>query len=252
MSISWLVTNFLAAFLLPPLNLLILGVSGLIIQHKRKKLGKSLIVISLAGMTLLSIPMVSGVLMDSLKPTPIPLTGTEADAIVILGGGRDLDNLEYGGDTLGRFTLERVRYGAWLAKRLRKPILVTGGMPGGGTRSEGEIMRDTLLQEFGVQTRWVEDRAMDTRGNARNAYELLAKDGIHRVFLVSHAWHLRRAVPEFEAAGLTVVPAGTGYHMDHSTQTADIFDFIPTAHALEQSYLAMHEWTGLLWYRIRD
>lgn len=249
MSASWLLTNFLAAFLLPPLNLLVLGTVGYLIQNKRRSLGRTLIAISLLGMTLLSTPIISNALLDSLKPGPVPLTGAEADAIVILGGGRDLDNLEYGGDTLSRFSLERARYGAWLAKRLRKPILVTGGLPGGGTRSEGEIMRDALLHEFGVRTRWVEDRAMDTRGNARNAYELLAKDGIHRIYLVSNSWHLRRAMPEFEATGMKVVPAGTG---NFPRAELGLFDFLPNAHALDQSYLAMHEWIGLLWYRIRN
>ena len=249
MTISLFLNYFLAAFLLPPLNLLILGMAGLLVLNKRRALGRMLIAISLLGLFLLSTPIVSSALMDSLKPAPVPLTGSEAEAIVILGGGRDLDNLEYGGDTLSRYSLERVRYGAWLAKRLRKPILVTGGKPGGGARSEGAIMRETLRQEYGVETRWVEDQALNTRGNARNSQELLARDGIHRIYLVSHSWHLNRAIPEFEATGLKVVPAGIGYSLN---KDRDIFDFLPNAHALDQSYLAMHEWIGLIWYRIHD
>jgi hypothetical protein len=35
--------------------------------------------------------------------------------------------LEYGGDTLGRLTLERVRYGARVAKKTGLPVLVAGG-----------------------------------------------------------------------------------------------------------------------------
>jgi uncharacterized SAM-binding protein YcdF (DUF218 family) len=249
MSISWLLTNFLAAFVLPPLNLLLLGVAGLWMLRRRRPLGTILIGISLAGLWLLSTPFISDALLDSLKPAPVALTSREADAIVIMGGGRNRDSLEYGGDTLNRFSLERVRYGAWLAKRLHKPILVTGGAPDGGTLSEGEILRTTLHDEYGVETKWVEPDSRDTRENARNSAKILHMSGIRRIYLVTHAWHLRRAIPEFEAAGLQVVPAGTGYFLPGDMSP---LDFLPNGKALDQSRLAMHEWIGLLWYRIRN
>lgn len=246
---SWTLTNFLAAFLLPPLNLFMLGLAGLFLRGRRRMLGGLLIGASLLGLVVLSTPIVSFWLLDSLKPAPVPITGKEADAIVILGGGRDINSLEFGGDTLSRYSLERARYGAWLARRLGKPILVTGGMPGGGSRSEGEIMAEALNREFGVKVRWVENQAENTRENARLSAALLVQDGIHRVYLVTHCWHLRRAMPEFEATGLTVIPAGTGYSLP---SPANLLDFLPSARALDQSYSALHEWIGVLWYRIRD
>jgi uncharacterized SAM-binding protein YcdF (DUF218 family) len=249
MTNSWLLTNFFAAFLLPPLNLLLIGVAGFWLLRRRRKLGRSLIAISLFGLWLLSTPLVSDVLLDSLKPAPVALTGREADAIVILGGGRNRDSLEFGGDTLNRFSIERVRYGARLAKRLHKPILVTGGAPEGGTLSEGEILSAALRNEFGVATKWVEAYSRNTRENARNSADILHKAGIRRIYLVTHSWHLKRAIPEFEAAGLQVVPAGTGYFMESDLSP---LDFLPNGKALDKSYLAMHEWIGLFWYRIRN
>lgn len=246
---SWYLTNFLAAFALPPLNLLLLGLLGLFILNRRRILGRLLIGFSLLGILALSVPVVSYGLLDSLKPPPLPLTGKEAEAIVILGGGRDRNNIEFGGDTLSRYSLERVRYGAWLAKRLKKPVLVTGGVPSGGDLSEGDIMAASLSREFGVPVKWVERHATDTRGNARNSADILRTDGIRRIYLVTHSWHLARAIPEFQAAGLTVVPAGTGYNL--ATELT-VFDYLPNAHALDQSYLALHEWIGLAWYRVRD
>jgi uncharacterized SAM-binding protein YcdF (DUF218 family) len=248
MSLSWLLTNCLAAFLLPPLNLLLLGVAGLWLLRRRRKLGRRLIGFSLAGLWICSTPFIANLLIDSLKPHPVALTGQEADAIVILSGGRNRDSLEYGGDTLGRFSLERLRYGAWLAKRLRKPVLVTGGAPDGGRSAEGDIMRDALRDEFGVATRWVENTSRNTLENARNSAEILRKAGIRRIYLVTHAWHLARAIPVFEAEGLQVIPAGTAYSL--STEISPL-SFLPNARALDNSALAMHEWIGLLWYRIR-
>ncbi len=247
MSLSWLVTNFIAAFLLPPLNLLMLGALGLLLLQRKRALGKTLIALSLAGFWLLSTPYLAGLLLDSLKPAALPLTGKEADAIVVLGGGRNKNSLEFGGDTLSHFTLERVRYGARLARALHKPVLVTGGAPDGGT-PEAALMRDALLQEFGVPTRWVEDASNNTRENALYSAQLLKKAQIRRIYLVTHAWHLTRAVPEFAAQGLVVVPAGTGYNLPNNPTP---LDFLPNAKALMNSSFAMHEWIGLLWYRIR-
>lgn len=115
---SWLVTNLVAALLLPPLNLLIPGIFGFYLLKRNRPWGKALLDFSLAGLWLLSTPLVAGAMLDALKPAYRALDGSEADAIVILGGGRHYDTLEYAGDTLGQLTLERVRYGAWLARRL--------------------------------------------------------------------------------------------------------------------------------------
>jgi len=247
-SLSWLVTNFLAAFLLPPLSLIIIGGYGLLLLRRRQAWGKALIGISLAALWLLATPFVGGGLLDALKPPVNVPNAAEADAIVILGGGTYYDTVEYGGDTVGRFTLERVRYGAWLARKLDKPVLVTGGNPDGG-RPEGQLMRETLEREFGVKVRWVEDRSETTRENARYSAALLKQAGIGRIYLVSHAWHLPRALPEFEREGLRVVPAGTGYSRTRGPRP---LDFVPNAKGLYDSYLAMHEGIGLVWYRIRN
>lgn len=249
MTLSWLITNFIAAFLLPPLNLLVMAGAGIMLLRRRPRLGKGLLVASLAGLWLLSTPIVAEKFLNSLAPSPVPLTGREADAIVILGGGRIKHSLEYGGDTVKHFTLERLRYGALLARRLGKPILVTGGAPGGEAISEGEIMDAVLRDEYRMPVRWVEVRSRNTRENARFSAEILAQAGIRRIYLVTHAWHLARAIPEFEQAGLTVIPAGTGYKLYGDLE---LFDFIPSTPALLNSYLASHEWIGLLWYRLRN
>jgi uncharacterized SAM-binding protein YcdF (DUF218 family) len=249
MSLSWLATNFIAAFLLPPLNLLLLGVLGVFLIKRKQRLGRALIMASLAGLWLLSTPMVAGKLLGSLAPAPASLRGNEADAIVILGGGSIKDSVEYGGDTVKYFTLERLRYGAALARKLRKPILVTGGAPEGNGVPEGQLMKSVLEEEFRVPVRWVEDRSRNTLENALFSAKILGQQGIHRIYLVSHTWHLTRAIPEFERAGLTVVAAGTGHKISGNLE---LLDFVPNAQALLNSYLACHEWIGLVWYRLQN
>lgn len=248
MSLSWLLTNFIASLLLPPLNLLLLGGLGGLLLSKRRRLGQTLIGLSVAMLWLLSTPVVGQALLDELKPPYRPLRGHEADAIVVLGGGTRYAAVEYGSDTLGQHTAERVRYAAWLARSLDKPLLVTGGNPDGG-RPEGHLMRESLQRDYGLPVRWVEDRSENTRDNARLSAVLLHAGGIKRIYLVSDAWHLPRAIPEFEGTGLTVVPAGIGYSQDPRLHP---LDYLPSARGLNDSYLAMHEGIGLLWYRIRN
>jgi len=249
MDIGWFVTNLIAGILLPPLNLLVLSVWGawLLRSRRRQRLGRSLIWLSAAALWLLSTPYLAGRMLDALKPPHTPIMGAQADAIVILAGGVYRGNLEYGGDTVGRLTLERLRYGAQLARATAKPVLVTGGAPAGGV-AEGQLMRSVLEREFGIPVRWVEDRSRNTRENARYSAELLKPAGVRRIFLVSHAWHLKRAIPEFERAGLTVIPAGIGYS---APDRPSVLDFVPSARGLLDSYYALHEGIGLIWYRMR-
>lgn len=249
MSLSWLATNFIAAFLLPPMNLLLLGALGLFLLKRKPRVGRGLIIACLGGLWLLSTPIIAGKLLNSLVQEPLVLNGQEADAIVILGGGRTRNSVEYGGDTVSRTTLERVRYGAYLARKFSKSVLVTGGTPDGGMVSEGQIMSDVLQSEYQVPARWIEGRSRNTRENARFSAKILERQGIRRIYLVTHAWHLARAIPEFERAGLRVIPAGTGHKVPGDLE---LLDFVPNAQALLNSYLACHEWVGLAWYRLHN
>lgn len=249
MTLSWLLTNLIAALLLPPVSLLLAGAAGLALLRRRPALGKGLLVAALAGLWLLATPWVGQRLLDALAPPYRALDGSEADAIVILGGGRIRGALEYGGDSITPLALERVRYGAWLARRLDKPILVSGGKPDGAGFPEGRIMQAILEQEFALPVRWVETRSANTRENARMSAPLLHQAGVRRIYLVTQGWHLRRAVPEFEAQGLVVVGAGIGYKRSGGVEP---FDFVPSAKALQNSFYASHEALGLLWYRMRN
>jgi uncharacterized SAM-binding protein YcdF (DUF218 family) len=251
MNWSWLATNLAAAVLLPPLNLLLLGVAGYRWLDRRPRLGRSLIGIVLLGFWLLSTPWLAGRLLATLELPFAPISGDEAEAIVVLGGGIRTDAVEFGGgDTLNARTLERLRYGAWLHRKTGKPLLVAGGAVDKEVEAEGPLMRAALESEFGVPVAWVERRSTNTRENARFSAALLKAAGIRRIYLVSHVWHLPRAVPEFEREGLAVVPAGTGYQP--SSGPLSPFDFLPSASALNLSYYACHEWIGLAWYRLRD
>lgn len=243
-------TNLVAIALLPPLSLVILLVAGVCLQRRRPRLAMSLILLSTAALYALSTPWIGGVLQKTLEiSAPVsPGALPAADAIVVLGGGRRIGAAEYGGDTLNGTSLERLRYAALLHRASGLPLLATGGKPSGGTLAEGRIMQHILNSEYGISPRWIEDSAQTTWDNARYSAPLLKQAGVRRIVLVTHAWHLRRAVPLFQAQGLDVVPAGIQFS---GTRIDSVFDLLPTPAGLRDSSFALHEWLGILWYKLR-
>lgn len=251
---TWLISNLLAAVLLPPLSLILLGAFGWILIKRHPRLGKSLITASFALLYLLASPLVADHLLDLLEKDIKPVRVEEirrAQAIVILGGGAYRDAPEYGQDSAGTLTLARLQYGAHLHRMTGLPILVTGGNPEDGL-PEAQIMRQTLENHFGIPVKWVEARAFNTAQNARFSAEILLPAGIKKVLVVSHAWHMPRARYAFKKTGMIFLPAPTRFaNPPPQNDTGySLFDFIPNARALEKSYCALHELIGLVWYRL--
>jgi len=100
--------------------------------------------------------------------------------------------------------LERLSYGAFVARHTGLPILVTGAP------REAVTMQTSLVRDFGVPVRWVENQSRDTFENARYTAQMLKPEGIGRIILITSSTHLWRAVHEYEDAGFEVVPAPAG------------------------------------------
>ena len=248
---SWFITNFISAFLLPPLSLLLIAALGLCLWRKHPFSARMLLTFSFAMLWLLSTPYIADGLLHRLEGEPyatdtkIPL----ADAIVVLGGGTYFHAPEYGGDTVSKETLERLRFAAKLQRETGKPILVSGGNPLGNSLSEGQQMKQVLEREFNVPVRWEETESDNTLQNAQLSYSMLKSAGIQRIYLVTHAWHMPRSVQAFQATGLQIIPAPTAYTTRYQT---DLLTFIPSATALRDSRTFFHELIGMLWYRLKS
>lgn len=246
MTTGWLITNLVSALLLPPLNGLLLILAGGLLWRRNARLSRWLVWSGLLLLWVLAMPVVGRDMLRTLESAPVSASELEtAQAIVVLGSGRNRNAPEYGADTVSLETLARLRYAARLHRQTGLPLLVTGGKPDGGSLSEAETMRSVLTTEFGVPVRWMETESIDTRQNAMLSSRLLQTDGIHRIALVSHGWHLPRAVRSFEAMGLNVIPAPTVL----SDQPPIPPDYLPQRYT--ESRHAIREWLGLIWYRMR-
>lgn len=247
---SWFVTNVIAALLLPPLNLLLLLALGLFLAYRRRRFGKPLIAAASVLLWLASTPYVAEGGLHLLESRTAPLGKQEADAIVILGGGTYFHAPEYGGqDTVSEQALLRLRYGARLQRATGKPILVTGGKPRGNSLSEAQQMKAVLEQDFQVPVRWIEDSSDNTYENAYHSLQMLQTQGIRKVYLVTHAWHMPRAAGVFRRAGFEVVEAPMAFTTRYRN---DLLAFLPDADSLLGSKILVHELIGLLWYQVRS
>jgi uncharacterized SAM-binding protein YcdF (DUF218 family) len=224
--------------LLPPGGLLLLSLLGVLLLKRRPKLARACLITGIASLWLLSTPVVSDALTGWVERYP-PLDlsrAASAQAIVILGGGGQRAVApEYGGPAAEPLLLERLSYGAYLAKKTGLPVLVTG------FSLEARAMHDSLLRNFGVEARWVDDRAHDTFQNARNSKLLLQADGVQRIILVTRATHMPRSVAEFTSSGLEVFPAPVGIL---ASRDFGVLRFVPNAEALLRSHAAIYEMIG--------
>ena len=238
MTLAWI--KILVKWLvLPPMGPLLLALAGLAIVRRKPRQGRRLLAVGVLSLTLLSIPAVGALLVRYLDQSP-PLDTSNvsgAQAIVILGGGVRLHAPEYGGVTLSSITLERVRYGARLARATDLPILVAGGAVRGAP-PEALLMRDALVKEFAVPVRWMETRSRDTHENAVNSAEMLKADGVRRVILVGHSFDFPRTRAEFDAVGIETIAAPIG--MPPAVPTA-LGDYLPSVTGLRLSYYASYE-----------
>ncbi len=243
----------LNALLDPLVLILALAAFGLLLR-RRRPIG-SLLSFAASFILLygLSTPFVAGVLLDSLQWYParpeLDTTEPQAEAIVVLSAGRRRESPEYGGDTVGSLTLERIRYAARLKRETGLPLLASGGELSYDVGTLGDLVAEALRQDFGIDVDWLETRSRNTAENALFSARLLKAKGITRVYLVTHAWHMPRAKAAFERHSITIVPAPTGFVS--RGKGVILIDLVPQASALAGTSYAVHEWLGLTWYWIR-
>ncbi len=185
-------------------------------------------------------------LLASLDVPPAA-PGEPPQAIVVLGG--DVDRLAGPpGASLGSLSLERVRAGAALHRRTGLPVLVTGGTVDDLPLTVGALMAESLAADFNVPVRWTEAASPTTWENAEYSASMLKGADISRVYLVTHAWHMRRSLLAFERAGIDAVPAPVRPDPWPKLRASE---FLPRTSAWVNSFFAMHEWVGLAYYAAR-
>jgi uncharacterized SAM-binding protein YcdF (DUF218 family) len=247
----------LAGNLFGPLGLAIILVITALCLFRKARLARILAISGVAILWLFSTRLVSQALLRGLE-SQIPgytVEGAPQEPVIVVLGG--FMRTPYGAHKYGEFkdAGDRLVHAFRLYRAGKAPLILisAGDVPifGKGDETEAEAARAILL-EWGVPDAaiLVEKRSKSTAENARFSRELLAARGIKRALLVTSASHMPRAVGVFRKAGLDVSPSPA----DHLAGWAEPdlpFRILPDSRALDESTLALHEYIGLLIYRLR-
>lgn len=241
----------LTALALPPASVLLLTLLGPLLLGYRSVLGRLILWLGLLGTWALSCNATAVFLSKVLLPTVAPVSAAQIksqaiQAIVVLGGGMQRTSPEYGAPQLNAPSLVRVRYGAWLARQTGMPLAFSGGVgwASAGTLTATEASgAEQAFKEFGLNLRWAEDQARDTAESAVLTRKILKKDGVDRIALVTHSWHMPRSVAAFEAAGFTVTPAPMGFIQPESRE---LLEWLPSNDGVLNNRTVIREWLGIL------
>jgi uncharacterized SAM-binding protein YcdF (DUF218 family) len=245
---------FVKHLLMPPGVLILLLVLAWWWRRSRPRLASCCFALGVGGFWLMSLPVVVQ-WGAGLLEREVPLARDEwttlarrADAIVVLGAGRERGDLAWGSDQPTGVALERERYAARLAKASGLPILTSGGLHHGTPPTEAKLMADSLHDDFGVAVRWQEGQSRTTWENATFSAEVLLPEGIKRVVVVTQAWHMPRAVWSFQKAGFEVVPAPVGFLSVYNAEP--LGGWMPELKAIWRSGQLLNEAAGQIGYSL--
>lgn len=250
----------LTALLLPPVPCLLLIVLGLRWTGPRPQLGRALI---LVGVVLIWLSACTGPArwlhrqLDLDRP-PLgarQLEAMKADesatrtAILVLGGGMAASADDPRRGELNAHSLERLRLGIRLARATGWPLAFSGGrgwaQSSGIDDAEADAAQRSATRDFAYPLTWLEAESRDTAENAERSVALLREHGVRRVLIVTHAWHMPRAIALFASAagkaGPTLVEAPLP---NEGAVLAPWLDWMPSSKGFELVRTGLREWLG--------
>jgi uncharacterized SAM-binding protein YcdF (DUF218 family) len=235
-------------FLAPPNILIVLCFAGALLSLVCRRAG---IIVALAASFSLYVaatPAFSSYLLWYIESQISESKDLDiAQAIVVLGvdirHGRGVIS-----DRLGPQSLERLAMAAEAHHLLHLPVAVSGGRISDSQASIAELMKTALKQLFAVPVAWSEDRSQTTHENAAHTEKLLRESNIGIVVVVAQARDLPRIIWSFERVGLRALP----WPAPRTTLKIDrMGDFLPSAGALNESFYALHELMGIVYYQVQ-
>lgn len=245
-----LITRIIELFIFPPGMLILLGISGLWLARRHRKIGNLFLVLTFLLLWLVSTPWFSYSLLNSLQDQYSDLTDipAEADSIIVLSGGTTVSADGY---QLADASFERLHTAAMLAKQSGLPVITTGGKLYGAPQSEAALMAETLLNDFSVPTSIVEEQSKTTWQHPANLKALLHEHGLKKPIVVTHAWHMPRTMFSFQQHGFDVF-AGPAHRSEPLLIEKSFMQYLPNASSIERTRVALHEWLGLLVYKYKE
>ncbi len=210
----------------------------------RLQLAKRCSVATLAAFVLVSTLPLGALLLRPLEAEFPPSAAPDAvDGVLVLGGVEDVHASAAWGAPQITEAAERLTAAAALARAYPDARIVFSG--GSSLGADAPSVAVDLLVSLGVAAERItwERQSRNTSENARRSLDVVAPAPEQTWLLVTSAFHMRRALASFEAAGW---PAMTPYPVDYRTSGLSLgWNFSGNAALLN---LATKEWVGRLVY----
>ncbi len=248
-------SKILGFFALPSNLLMVIGLVGLVLLCTRfTRLASWLIVTSLVLLAIAGLSPLGNALMLPLEQRFPPWDASRGppDGIVVLGGAISPDISAARGAVALDEAAERVTVAAELARRYPSARIIYSGGSNAVLFDEGveAVFAVRQLEALGVTHERItaEEQSRNTVENAVFSRLLANPKPEERWLLVTSAYHMPRAMAAFRAAGFAV----EAYPVDWRTRgPIDLVrPFSSFGDGLQRTDTAMHEWVGLLAYRL--
>jgi len=258
--VFWL-KKFVSFFLMPlPLCLALLALGLLLGRSSRlAKAGRRVVLASAGLLLLFSNRFVSTTLLRPLESRypaipefapgePLPESIAGCRFVAVLGSGHsDMKGVSATGQ-LSVSGLARIVEAVRILRVLPGARLVLSGPGDPGLRSHASVLA-LAAESLGVDPDRITliETARDTEDESF-AFARLAAGA--RTALVTSAWHMPRAAHLFAKAGVNFTPCPADF-VSRANRNFRLGDLGWDSESLERSTLAVHEWIGLLWLRLR-
>ena len=217
--------KFGASWVLPPGIFIILFLFAA--YRAQKKYGAKEIALYICGLTfvfyLLCTGFVAEKFLGALESAYEPPGNPTGDVIIMLGGGAMPDVPDVDGEgALCSAPANRLLTAVRLQRKLNLPVIVSGGQVYADSGAEAVIAKRMLIS-LGVPEDKIilEDKSVNTSQNAAFTAEILREKNFATPILVTSAFHMRRAVLNFEKAGVKVAP----YPADYMVSKRPVFHY---------------------------
>jgi len=215
---------------------------------------------SLFWFLLISIPFLPKVLLAKLENQypPVELTAEKGDQvsaqdsivhILVLGSGYETDDrLSYSGQ-LNTTGLARLVEGIRLQRLLPGSKLIFSGYAGPQPLPQAEVSA-LAAQELGIDSTII-CTICEPWNTKTEAEEYLKRFGtVSKLYLVTDAAHMPRAVMHFRNAGLNPIAAPTNFIIRKNNIPGSYTDYFPSSGNIRNMEIVIQEYMGMLWAKM--
>lgn len=239
--------EFIKAWLIPPALNGVLLIIGLLVLRWHKKVGRFLVMLSMVSLLLLSTDYIASELELSNQRYGVlnisELPDNQLLTIVVAGSSHNEIAREYGYSTPTAAALTRLHYASYLHRKTGYPVILTGGEMN-RNQIHADVLARSFTDEFKTEAKWLETKSRSTAENAQYSAEILFPLGRHTIVLITHSYHMHRAVRSFSQAGFNVIPAPT--INAGKLNIANWRHWVPNTSGLQRSANVLYEYLALI------